>query len=96
MCRRFSKIFNIYASFQQKLSKCCHEVMVDNVGDRVVLPEKVVNSKKRSSPLLAVTYNATRDQYQEIHVAVVARILFSFFTARTKKKFGKHWSSSCS
>ena len=26
--------------FQLKLSKCCHEVLIDKVGDRVVLPEK--------------------------------------------------------
>ena len=49
-CRGFFKILHIYTSFQPELNKCCREVTVGNIGDRVTLPEKVVNSKKRPSP----------------------------------------------
>ena len=55
---------NIYTSFQPKLSKCYREVMIDNVGDRVMLPKKIVVIKKKSSPfslspvmLLAINMN---------------------------------------
>ena len=52
-----------------------------------MLPEKVVISKKRRViTFLAVTCNATRDQHELIHVAVVGRNLFSFFTVTTDKK----------
>ena len=47
----FFKILNFYSCFQPKLRKYCYEVMVDNSGDRVVLPEKVVISKKIESHL---------------------------------------------
>ena len=56
---------NIYTSFQPKLSECCHEVMVNNVRDCVMLMEKVVIFKKKeviifvavSCKLLAITVN---------------------------------------
>ena len=38
--------------------------MVDNVGDRVMLLEKVVIPKKKVITFLAVTGNTTRDQYE--------------------------------
>ena len=38
--------------------------MVDNAGDRVTLPEKVMIPKKRIVAFLAVTGNATLDQYE--------------------------------
>ena len=50
-------ILNIYTSFQPKLNKCCHEVMVDNVGDRVMLAKKVVNSKQKINTFLAIKMN---------------------------------------
>ena len=60
----FFKVLDIYTSFQPKLSKCCHEVMIDNVGDCAMLLEKMVISKenKKVVTFLAVTCNATRDQ----------------------------------
>ena len=42
----FFEIHDIYTSFQPKLSKCYHEVIIDNVGDRVMLPGKLVISTK--------------------------------------------------
>ena len=86
MPRVFFKVINVYTSFHPKLSKCCHEITVDNVGDRLLLSKKVVISKKKLITFLAVTYNTTRDQYEEIHVAVVPRNLFSFFIVPTDKK----------
>ena len=59
--------------------------MVDNIGDHVVLPEKVVISKKKVITFLVVTCNATRDQHELIYVAVVPQYLFSFFTVPTDK-----------
>ena len=84
--RKFFKIVDIYTSFQPKLSKCCHKVMVDNVGDRVIFLEKVVISKKKDISFLVVTCNATRDQYKQIHEAVVSRNLFGFFSVPTDQK----------
>ena len=60
--------------------------MVNNVGNRVMSPEKVVISKKKVITFLVVTCNATRDRHELIHVAVVPRNLFSFFTVQTNKK----------
>ena len=40
VCCGFLKILIVYTSFQPKLSQCRHEVMVDNVGDCVMLPKK--------------------------------------------------------
>ena len=60
--------------------------MIDNVADRVVLPEKVVISKTKIITFLTVACNATRDQHELIQVAVVPRNLFSFFTVPTDKK----------
>ena len=60
---------NIYTSFQPKSSKCHQQVVVNNVGDRVMFPEKVVISKKKIFTFLAVT--ATRNQHELMHVAVV-------------------------
>ena len=59
--------------------------MVNNVGDRVTLPEKVEISKKKVT-FVAVTCNATRDQHELIYVAVEPRNLFSFFTVPTDRK----------
>ena len=59
--------FNIYTSFQLTVSKCCDEILVDNVGDRVMIPEKVVISKKKERKFiifLAVSSNVTPDQYE--------------------------------
>ena len=39
--RVFFKILNIHTNFEPRLSKCCHDLMVDNVEDRVMLPEEV-------------------------------------------------------
>ena len=57
----FFEILFFYTSFQRKLSKCCHEVMVDNVGDHVMLPKKVVVFKKKVITFLVATC-ATPDQ----------------------------------
>ena len=63
--------------------------MVNNVGERVMLPEKVVISKikkkKQVITFLAVTCNAIRDQPELVRVACVPRNLFSFFTVPTDK-----------
>ena len=62
--------------------------MVNNVGYRVMLPEVVIskNKTKKVITFLAVTCNATSDQHELIHVAVVPHNLFSFFTVPTDKK----------
>ena len=57
-------LLNIYTSFQQKLNKCCHEVMVDNVGDHVVAQKSGDFQKKKVITFLAVICNAIRDQYE--------------------------------
>ena len=65
--------------------------MVSNVGDCVLLPEKVVISpQKKVKTFLAVTCNATRDQHELIRVAVVPRNLFNFLLCQQAKKHGKH------
>ena len=51
VCCGLFKTLNIYTSFQPELSKCCHEVTVGNVGDCVMLPEKVMNSPKKTHHL---------------------------------------------
>ena len=81
-------MLNVYTSFQPKLSKCCHEIRIDNVGDRVIVPEKMVISKniKKVITFLAVTCSATRDHHKLIHVVVVPQNFFSFFTVSTDKK----------
>ena len=67
VCRgRFAGVprLNIYTSFQLKSNKCCHEVLVDNVGDCVMLLEKVmIFRKKKVINFLAVICNAICDQY---------------------------------
>ena len=63
--------------------------MIDNVGDGVVLPEKVVISQKVVITFLAITGNATRDQNECIHGAVVPRNLFSFFHCANRQKVWK-------
>ena len=61
--------------------------MVNNDGDRVMVPEKVVSPKKKKVlTFLSVTCNATRDQHKLIHVAVVPRNLFSFYAVPTDKQ----------
>ena len=50
--RGFFKILNIYTSFQPKLSKCCHEVMVNNVGSCYVARKSGDLPKKCPSPFL--------------------------------------------
>ena len=47
----FCKSLYNYTSFQLKLSKCLSKVVVDNVEDRVELPEKVLVSKKKGHHL---------------------------------------------
>ena len=68
VCRgRFADVprLNIYASFQLKLNKCCHEVMINNVRNCVMLLEKVmISRKKKVITFLAVICNAIRDQYK--------------------------------
>ena len=61
LCHGFFTTLNIYARFQLELSNCCHEVTVGNVWDPVMLPEKVVNSKKKVT-FRAITCNAISDQ----------------------------------
>ena len=60
--------------------------MVNNIGDRGALHEKVVITEKKVMTFLAVTCKATRDQHDLIHVAAVPRNLFYFFTVPTHKK----------
>ena len=64
--------------------------MVDNVGDCGMLLEKVVISRKKVITFFSVICNAIRDQYEEVHVAVVPQNLFSFFTVPTDKKVWEH------
>ena len=49
--------------------------MVNNIGDRIMLPEKVVISKKKGH------------QHELIHVAVVPRNLYSSVVLKLLKKF---------
>ena len=66
VCSGFFKILIIYTSFQPELSKCCHEVMIGNIGDRVMLHKKLVKSNKKKKKKiihLAVTCNAISKQY---------------------------------
>ena len=51
-------------------------MMVINVGDCVMLPEKVISKKQKKGD----------DRHELIHVAVVPRNSFSFFAAPTNKK----------
>ena len=65
--------------------------MVDDVKDRVMLPEKKVISKKKVNIFLAVTCKVTRDQNKWLDVDGEPRNLFSFFLCRQAEKFEKHW-----
>ena len=58
--------------------------MVGNIGDRVMLPEKVVISKRKK----VVTCNATRDQY-EFTWLMCREICLAFLLCQQTKKFGK-------
>ena len=65
VCCKFFEIHDIYPSFQTKLDKCCHEVMVNNFGDCVMAPKKEVISEKQKekfSIFLAVTCYVTHHQ----------------------------------
>ena len=67
---------------------------VIDVGGLVILPEKVVISKKKVITFLAITCNTTRDQHELIHVAVVPQICLALLLCQQTKKFGKHCSST--
>ena len=67
--------------------------MVNNVGDRGMLHEKVVITEKKVMTSLAVSCYDTRDQHELIHVAAVRRNLLTFLLCQQTKKFGKHQSN---
>ena len=98
VCRgRFSDVsrLNIYTSFQLKLNKCCHEVMVDNVGDRVMLLEKVVISrKKRSLPFSLSSVMLFAIKMNRFMWLVCREICLAFLLCQQTKKFGKHCSTA--
>ena len=48
-------------------------------------------SEKKVIIFLAVTCDATRDQYEQIPEAVVPRNYSTFLLCQPTKKFGKHW-----
>ena len=86
VCRRFFKVLDIYTSFQPKLSKCCHEVIVDNVGDRVTLPQKVISKNKRSSPFSLSPVMLLAIDMTRFTLLVCREICLAFFIAPTDKE----------
>ena len=64
-------------------------LMVNNLGDRVRSPEKVVISKNKVYHFSRVTCNAASNQHELILLLVVPRNLLSYFTVPTLKKVWK-------
>ena len=95
VCRNFFLNTWYLYKFQPKLSKCCREKMADNFDkDRVMLPEKVVISKRKKrwllfslSPVILLAIS-----YMNRFMWLLSReICLTFLQCQQTKTFGKHW-----